>query len=144
MLNSVHVTAAAAIVTLVPEPAIALPLALASHIILDTVPHWNWHPTGTPLRTGASILDVVLAAGLSLVYAQTTNQPWVVLAACFLSTLPDLVLGLHFMLKLKWHWLGSYVKWESRRQKWPWMSKSFGLATQAVTVVASLWVIYWR
>ena len=43
MLETPHVIVGAAIAYKVVNPALALPLALGSHFILDITPHWNPH-----------------------------------------------------------------------------------------------------
>lgn len=141
MLNVVHVTAAAAIVGVVPNPAIAWPAALASHIVLDTVPHWNWHPAGSKLSIAASAADVLASFALSYWFAAQSENFWVVLIACLLSTVPDLIQGPYFLFNWRPKWLKAFIGWESKRQKWPWMSKWFGLATQVVTLALSLGIL---
>ena len=142
MLNTVHVAAAAAIVRLVPDPAVAIPLALASHIVLDTVPHWNWHPGGTFSRVAGSVADIGVAAGVSALLATHSVHPWVTLAACFSSTVPDLIQGPYYFWGFRPPWLQAFIGWESRRQKWPWCPMWLGVATQAATFVASLVIVF--
>ena len=43
MLETPHVAVGAAIAVAIPNPYLAIPLALASHMILDHTPHWNPH-----------------------------------------------------------------------------------------------------
>lgn len=43
MLETPHVLIGAAIATKVGNPFLAIPLAFASHFVLETVPHWNPH-----------------------------------------------------------------------------------------------------
>lgn len=142
MLNSVHVTAAAAIAGVVPDPVLAWPLAFGSHIALDTVPHWNWHPAGNKFLIVASCADVALSFGLSYYFATISGHFWVTLIACLLSTVPDLIQGPYYFFKWRPGWLKAFIKWESTRQRWSWMTPWMGLATQVVTVAISLYFIY--
>jgi len=43
MLETPHVLAGAVIAAKVQNPFLAIPLAFASHFILEKVPHWNPH-----------------------------------------------------------------------------------------------------
>jgi len=43
VLETPHVVVAAAIAVNVANPALAIPLALGSHFVLEKVPHWNPH-----------------------------------------------------------------------------------------------------
>src|SRR3970282_1079005 len=43
VLETPHVIVGAAIATKVVHPALAIPLAFASHFVLEKVPHWNPH-----------------------------------------------------------------------------------------------------
>ena len=142
MLNSVHVVAAAAIVTAVPDWRISLPLALASHIVLDTVPHWNWSPGRTVRGRWASVADGIIAfvlIGLLYVYL---DYNWIVLAAGLLSMLPDIVQAPYHFWGWKPSWLKSLIEWERRRQKWPWMQPWMGIVTQLVTLLISGTVLF--
>jgi hypothetical protein len=141
LLNSVHVTAAAAIVRIIPDPGFAWPLALASHIALDTIPHWNWHPGGTKWRIAASVVDIGVALGLSIGLAFWSQHYWVTLGACLLSMVPDLIQAPYHLWKWKPRWLQSFVSWESKRQKWAWMKPWMGLATQVVTALLMVAVL---
>ncbi len=145
MLNTVHVTAAAAIAQAIPDPAYAWPLALASHIALDTVPHWNWHPNGSAGRVAASMADVVVAFGLSIVLARGTEFFWVTFIACLLSMVPDLIQGPYYAWHWRPRWLQRFIGWESRRQKWAWMKPWMGMVTQVATLMlAGFWLVVGR
>lgn len=141
MLNSIHVPVAAAIVRMVPDPALAWPLAIASHIILDTVPHWNWHPVGTKARLVASLADIAVSFGLSYWLASISPHFWVTLIACLLATVPDLIQGPYYVWGYKPHWLDVFVTWESKRQKWAWMKPWMGMVTQVITLAAAVLVL---
>ncbi len=142
MLNIVHVTAAAAIVTLIPNPLVSLPLALASHVILDTIPHWNWSPGKTMAGRLASVNDGFLAIIMTLLLAWHMDKSWVVLAAGFLSMIPDLIQAPYHFFHWQPKWLSSFVDWERRRQKWPWMKPWMGILTQVIVFVISMAIIF--
>jgi hypothetical protein len=70
MTSTAHALVAGAIVAAVPNPELSLPLAFASHFIMDAVPHWdfgtNWR-TRSKSATGAiAIADTIL--GFTVAY----------------------------------------------------------------------------
>lgn len=142
MLNTVHVTAAAAIVVAIPNPWFSLPLALASHLILDTIPHWNWSPGRTLAGKLASVNDGLLAIIVSLLLAWYLDKSWVVLAACFLSMLPDLIQAPYHFFKWQPHLLAAFINWERQRQRWPWMKPWMGIATQLAVLIISFFIVF--
>ncbi len=137
MLNSVHVIAAAAIVVAIPNPAASLPLAFASHIALDTIPHWNWSPGKSPAGKAASVADGVVALIIIGLLYGYLEYNWVMLAAGLLAMLPDIIQAPYHFWNWQPHWLQVFIDWESKRQKWPWMQPWMGIMTQAVVVIAA-------
>lgn len=140
MINTVHVSVAAALVTAIPNPAVSLPLALASHMVLDTVPHWNWSPGRTWRGRVASLTDGLMAVVVTWWLASASDQTLVMAIACFLSTVPDLIQAPYHFWGWRPGWLEAFIGWERKRQKWPWMSKWVGVGTQVVVFIASLWI----
>lgn len=106
MLSTPHLLVGAAIVKAVPNPAISLPLALLSHFVLDTIPHWDGSPKAPfGLKTTAGIiLDYAFGASLILflTFGQENPSQYLLWLGAFLGTLPDFVLGTykHFDLQL--------------------------------------------
>lgn len=141
MLNSVHVVAAAAIVVAVPDPLISLPLAFGSHIVLDTIPHWNWSPGKTLAGKLLSVADGFIGVGLTGVLYWWLGENWVVVAAGLLSMLPDMIQAPYHFWGWKPQWLQVFISWERKRQKWEWMKPWMGVVTQLVTLILSLWII---
>ncbi len=113
MLETPHVFIGAAIATKVPDPLIAIPLAFASHFILEMVPHWNPHLNGETEKYGRvtekSTLIVIadstlaLACGSFIAYQALpdTGHAITIMAACLASIFPDLIEAPYFFLKLK-------------------------------------------
>jgi len=80
MLSIAHALTGAAIATNIHNPYISIPLILASHYILDAVPHWD---AGTGLGNGTKsvklailheIPDLLLAGILILLFFPLPNQ----------------------------------------------------------------------
>jgi len=76
MLSVAHTAAGAFIATKLPYPLVSIPLIIASHYILDFVPHWD---AGTGLSSGkkspsqafmAEIPDLILSFILIVVFFQ--------------------------------------------------------------------------
>jgi len=150
MLETPHVVVAAAIATKIPNPLISIPLAFASHFILEKVPHWNPHLNTEKKKYGEVtkqsktivIIDVVasLALGGYIAYQALpdTTHAIVILAACLASALPDLIEAPYYFLDKK----SKFIE-----KKWIPFKKSIqtdtsvlpGLATQVVTILATFW-----
>jgi len=150
MLETPHVFVGAAIATKIPNPFIAIPLAFASHFILEMVPHWNPHLNsetekfGAPTRRSTVITSIdstlALASGSFIAYQALPNwgHALTILAACFASVLPDVMEGPYFFLRMK----NSFIK------KWIAFQKSlqndttvfWGFLTQTLTILAA---IFW-
>lgn len=151
MLETPHVVVGAAIAYRVGNPALAIPLALGSHFILDRIPHWNPHlfsetqKLGRPSQksTIIAILDSCVAAGLifffCLPFINNLPMAFVILASCLASILPDIVKWPYYFLKVRGGILEKWVLFERKIQA----NSSFlpGILTQATIVVASfLWI----
>ncbi len=152
MLETSHVIVGAAIATKVVNPALAIPLAFASHFILEKVPHWNPHLNsetekyGRPTKKSTYIVIADVAASLALggYIASRALPDWgqmaTILAACFAAVLPDVLEGPYFFLKMR----SEIIK------KWIKLQKSIqvdipiipGLITQVITVLLAFWWIF--
>ena len=151
MLETPHVIVAAAIAVKVGRPELALPLALASHFILDIVPHWNPHINqevekfGSVSKRSTVIVAVdsaiALLTGSLIAYQTLPNYALVltVLACCFLSVLPDLAEAPYFFLKMRNKLLGRWIT--SHRNLQNNAPAFWGILTQVAIVGATfLWL----
>jgi len=93
MMASAHTLVAGAIASKIGDPVLALPLALLSHFILDSIPHWdfgtNWKKR-TKLATGVfAIADTAFGFGAAwMIFSKHTN-PFLLSSCLVLSVLPD-------------------------------------------------------
>ena len=152
MLETPHVIVAAAIAAKVGRPELALPLALASHFILDMVPHWNPHINEEVLKYGrvtkkstliiAIDSTTALLAGSTIAYLALPNYPLAItiLAACFLGAAPDLIEAPYFFLNLKNKTVKNWI--HSHRSIQGEAGLFWGILTQIVTVAAAIWWLY--
>jgi len=151
VLETPHVIVGAAIATRVVNPALALPLAFASHFVLEKVPHWNPHLNtetekyGKPTKKSTNIVIADVAASLAAGFfiasrvLPDTGHFVTILAASFVAALPDIIEGPYFFLGVR----STIVK------KWILFQKSIqadttlvpGLLTQLATVIAAFWWI---
>jgi hypothetical protein len=90
MLVTNHVLSGAVIGAVVRRPALALPLGIGSHFVLDAVPHWGkWDSDRHFLRV--AVVDGL--AGLAVMGAAAAlsrpERRWAVLAGMVGAALPD-------------------------------------------------------
>ncbi|MFH0749637.1 MAG: hypothetical protein V1917_01810 [Candidatus Gottesmanbacteria bacterium] len=93
MMATAHTLVAGAIAANVGNPALALPLAFASHFLLDSIPHWdfgtNWRKR-TKLSTGVfAITDTVVGLTAAWIFFSNTVPPLILAACLILSLVPD-------------------------------------------------------
>ena len=152
MLETPHVIVGATIATKIPNPLIAIPLALASHFLLDSIPHWNPHlnteikkyGSVTKVTRNIVIVDVVTAL-ISGFYIASLQMPdsihaFTILLASFAAVAPDVVEGPYFFLNMKTKFIEKWIRFQKAIQNDA--PIQFGMATQVVTVLACLWWIF--
>jgi hypothetical protein len=144
MLVLPHVATGAAIGALVGDPLVVIPVAIASHFILDSVPHWQetmapYIPTWkTYLRIP---IDVALGVGV-VIYAlsiQPDHSIGILLGALFASA-PDLDVITIKLPKLQQGIIKKYWDWHCKIQRE--ITSLWGVATQLVVIALSLAVIH--
>lgn len=152
MLELPHTIVGAAIAAKVGNPALALPLALASHFIVDALPHWNPHLNRelkehgrvTSRTTAFVAIDVVgsLIAGFTIASTVLPNIThfWVVILGAFLAVLPDVVEAPYFFLRKEYAFVGRLIAFQKSIQNDT--LPLVGLTTQAVLVAAALWWVF--
>lgn len=153
MLETPHVIVAAIIAAKVGRPELALPLALASHFVLDLVPHWNPHinqeveKTGKVSRKSTTIVvidaTVALIAGSTIALHALPNHSLAltILISCFLGVLPDVAEAPYFFMNLKSSMVKRWIR--SHRDLQANASPFWGILTQVALVAAALfWWLY--
>lgn len=143
MLLSPHAVTGATIAAFVPNPALSFPAAIASHFLLDTVPHWQETlPPYTP-HAGTWIrvpVDVGLAVGLVSQIARShperARSIW--MAACA-AMVPDIDSVLSVLPGLApSETLRRYTRWHVRLQNET--GSLWGLVPQVGLILACLLV----
>jgi hypothetical protein len=151
MLETPHVFVGAVIATKFPNPLIAIPLAFASHFVLEMVPHWNPHLNsetekfGQPTRRSTVITAVdstlALASGSFIAYQALPNlgQAALILACSFASVLPDVMEGPYFFLKMRTNWIKKWIAFQKSIQSDT--TPFWGFISQTLIIVAAiLWL----
>lgn len=151
MIELPHTIVGAAIAIKIGNPALALPLALTSHFVLDLVPHWNPHLNREKKQFGrvsARTTRVVAAdTFLSLavgIYMASRVLPDVghfitVLLGAFFAVLPDVLEGPYFFFGWNIPMIKRLVAFQTSIQ----LNVSFipGLISQLIIIGAALWWI---
>lgn len=151
VLETPHVIVGAAIATKISNPYLALPLSLASHFVLDLVPHWNPHLNTekkkygkiTNSSTAIVTADALMSLGSGVYLASrtlpNTNHFWVIIGSCFLAVLPDLIEAPYFFINIKSEFIDKWVIFQKSIQANA--APLFGLFTQILTIIAALmWI----
>lgn len=93
MTATAHALAGAVIVSQIHNPAISLPLAFGSHIVMDLVPHWDaathWREKSKIRLIIEAGVDVLLGIVLSFfLFGKLVNLP-LLAAGVLMAQLPD-------------------------------------------------------
>lgn len=152
MVELPHVLVGAAIAAKVGNPALALPLAFASHFVLDLIPHANpsiYKPTKAGLPLPARIKQIIVAdsflalvVGLTLgaTFLPDVTKASVVVLGAFFAVLPDVLEIPYYFLKNRHPLMVRYVELShSLQTNAPLIP---GTLTQVVISLAALWWIF--
>jgi len=152
MLETPHVALGAAIAIKVGNPYLAIPLALASHFLLEKVPHWNPH-LNTEMKKHGHLtnktkliiaLDTTLALGLGIIVAlkalPNSSLSILVIASSFASIIPDLLESPYFIFGVR----NKYIqRWIALQKKIQIDTTPFwGILTQVVVLLSTLYWIF--
>ncbi len=154
MLETPHVLIGAAIATAIPDPAVALPLALASHFVTDYIPHWNPHLHTEKTQLGAYstqskvivLVDAAVALGLGTLIAARalpdTGRFVTIMLACFLAVAPDVLEIPYYFLNMEIPWVKKLITWQ-RAHQWN-VKPVWGILFQVIVILLSFMVIFAR
>lgn len=145
MLETPHVAVGAAIAVAIPNPLISIPLAFASHFILDMTPHWNPHLNTETKKYGHLTKQTLLIIGIDLAAAALLTfylgkGNLNIYACAFAAILPDVIEGPYFLWGFKNKYLDIWMKFQKSIQADA--NVFWGLATQIITIIASLYWIF--
>ena len=152
MLETPHVLIAAAIATKVPNPLLAIPLCLASHFVLDILPHWNPHINrelkkyGKPRKESVRLITVdsfvALFGGIFLATrVHNPSHTILILVCCLISVLPDVVEAPYYFLGKKTTIIEKWITWQKSIQND--IDPLPGLLSQLAIILMSLvWILF--
>jgi hypothetical protein len=93
MTATAHALVSAAIARAVPNPYLAIPLAITSHFIMDAVPHWDigvqWRTRSKTMTGALAIGETVLGITLAYFLFRGKVEPPLLLSTMFAGELPD-------------------------------------------------------
>jgi hypothetical protein len=104
MIATNHAITGALIGLIVGEPLLAIPAAILSHFVCDSLPHYGNNSPDTVFFKSKTfrnmlITDAALCVVLVIILALTRPEHWFLASICaFLSTSPDLIWINHFRL----------------------------------------------
>jgi hypothetical protein len=144
MLVSPHLTAGAALGAVIGHPILVIPFAIASHFILDSVPHWQetlapYQPT----RKTFIRIPIDIAIGLAVVLLAVQAQPqnaWAIWVGALFASGADFDVLFVVYPKLKRGLLKRYWDWHCAIQRET--SSLWGVVPQVAVILLGLVTIY--
>lgn len=149
MLELPHAVVGAAVAAKVGNPALALPLAFASHFILDMVPHWNPH-LNTEIREKGKLSvktnliisgDVLLSLVGGIIIASSALPDkelfTIIMFGALMGVLPDALEAPYFFLGWRYPFIEKLLKFQKSIQNDA--PVFWGLLTQVVVLAAAFW-----
>lgn len=149
MLETPHVLVAAAIAVKIGNPVLAIPLTLASHFVLDKVPHWNPHLNSeikkygklTPKSTAIVAVDSAIALVSGSAIAASVLPDYglavTVLVCCLFSVLPDLIEAPYYFMHMRNPWIKRWIAFQRSIQENT--DAVWGLTSQTIISLTALW-----
>ncbi len=128
MLEFVHAAAGGLIAYKIGSPVLSLPLAFASHFLLDLLPHWNPSLTKEKKYKGKispktkiiiffdCLIGLVLGLKIASMALPDLNKAFLVILGCFLGILPDLAEAPFYFLNKKTPFLKFLVNFQCEHQ----------------------------
>lgn len=140
MLTTPHTAAGVALGVLIGNPILVIPAAIASHFLLDRVPHWQetlapYEPTWkTYIRVP---IDISLAVGLTMwaAHAQPAYAA-AIWAGAIAANVPDLDTVVVLLPAIKRGMVQRYWDWHCRIQRET--SSLAGIIPQLAIILAAL------
>lgn len=136
-----HMLVGAIVAVGVQRPLLVAPLAIASHFLLDVLPHFGVHRGDTtqrnkhPLFRYVITIDILLTATLLILLPSVLEGAvswWILLLGMIFAFLPDFVWIHHFFYEL-WHKKKKQVSRFSRlHEKIQWGERPWGILVELV------------
>jgi hypothetical protein len=134
-----HAMTGAVIALVVKEPILAIPIAFASHFVLDSIPHFGMYENDVIRRNAHWLFRTVVSIDLPLFIilliiipqlAAATVAWWIVFSCMAAAVLPDAVWVYRFIREVRtkeWKPGGWYPRWHQAIQ---WFEQPIGLIVE--------------
>ncbi len=138
MTATAHALVGGAVAASVQDPALGIFICLASHPLLDMIPHWDfgwgWRDKSKPKLLAQASFDLILGTTLAYFIFGQNIPLWYFLICVFASEFWDIAQVPYWFFNFRFPPFSWIYKAQSKIQgkaKLPW-----GVLTQAVSVVA--------
>jgi hypothetical protein len=153
MLLTNHTLTGAAIALTLKQPALIVPVAFASHFILDSTPHFGGEDLDIrrpypgslrkllqPLDARIAFTDCLVSLTVAVTCAYIWPQYfWALVAGIFFATLPDLLYILRYIMEIKfWEPL---FRFHDRIQQHRWSETYWGSITEIIWASGMMYVL---
>lgn len=145
MSTTSHAAAGAVIALLVNKPLLALPLAFASHFLMDMVPHYGFQRAGFhvaikhKLTFLYAVLDII---GVAFLVYMVQGSSWLVYACGFVSALPDIVWPYRYFIKHEGRGRKVPASWLTRFHRFiEWCEYPWGMPIDVAISIGLLFTI---
>lgn len=136
-----HAIIGTLIATKIGNPALAIPLAIASHVAADYFPHWdvgtnrnNKTPKRVLIESGIDVALGFLASYLILTFLFPQTDIFYAFMIVIAAQLPDWLMAPYFFFKIKaFKWAYQFGKLTNKELDKPW-----GIINQAILLFALL------
>lgn len=137
MILSTHYVVGMAVASQTGSPLLMPLLSMASHFILDRIPHWEYLENEKQIKNNIPLifLDLVAPAALSLLVFSSgaldfQNLFWLNLGG-FFGILPDGMVFLKIVTKSKNIWLKKFFNFHRKNHTKTDLGRFWGIATQS-------------
>ena len=131
----------------VKQPVLAVPLAFASHFVLDAIPHFGIHEDDHVKRNSHWLfrtvisIDTVLAVAMIITIPLLANETvgwWIILLGMLAGIAPDTIWIYRFIRLMRNKLVRPYGRVAKFHQNIQWSEQPWGLNIEVVWVIASL------
>lgn len=140
MIATAHALIGGAIAASIPNPAVGLPLAVLSHPLIDSIPHWdfaqNWRQKKKLILFLQTALDTTFGITLAyFIFGQNINF-WYFMAIVIASVACDIFESPYWFFN--WHFPPfSWIYELQHRLQWK-TNLAWGILTQVITVIGTV------
>lgn len=145
MTATTHALIGTVIAAKIGNPALAIPLALASHVALDMIPHWDTATNGNGKGKSPNkvltdtMIDVILGFILSyflIIFVFPHTNLLYALSIIIFSQLPDWFMAPYYFFKIEFFkWAYDFGKITNREIDKPW-----GVVTQILILITVIFL----